>query len=402
MQFDFNGEQLSLREKVREFCLAEIAPVVRRMDEEKRISRGVIQGLADLRLLAMTVPPEYGGRDADPVTVGMVAEEIAKADISCGIPTFYLVEAAWGHILNRYGRDPLKEEVFPAVTRGDAFLGIAATEPSAGSDLARIRTVAQKKDGGYMLNGSKLHISGIREIKEEMPERGGYITLVKTDPTKGTRGMSLLYISFKDMKGITTALLEEWGRRGLSAGSFALKDVDVPEGCLIGEEDRGFYRLMEGFDYARAIIALVCCGSAMSALETAMEQIKKRSVFGQPVAKYEGVQFKLAEHWAKLDALRLLAYKALWMHGKNQAEGRFDRFEVTRACAESKMLAPVMAFEAINDAIQWYGGFGYTVNCTLELALKGVRSYFWAEGALEVLKVIVARELLGREFVAYR
>jgi acyl-CoA dehydrogenase len=114
------------------------------------------------------------------------------------------------------------------------------------------------------------------------------------------------------------------------------------------------------------------------------------------------VQLKLAEHWSKLDAVRLLAYKALWMHGKNQAEGRFDRFEVTRACAESKLLAPAMAFEAINDAIQWYGGSGYTVTCTLELALKGVRSYFWAEGALEVLKIIVARELLGREYVAYR
>jgi acyl-CoA dehydrogenase len=159
---------------------------------------------------------------------------------------------------------------------------------------------------------------------------------------------------------------------------------------------------MEGFDYARAIISLVCCGATMSALEYAMEYLKMREAFGQPIARFEGVQFKLAEHWAKLDALRLLGYKSLWMYRKEQQEDSFSRFEVTKSCAEAKMLAPAFAFNAINDAIQWFGAFGYTTECPLELALKGVRSYFWAEGSLEIMKIIVARELLGKKYVAYR
>jgi acyl-CoA dehydrogenase len=158
---------------------------------------------------------------------------------------------------------------------------------------------------------------------------------------------------------------------------------------------------MEGFDYARAIISIVCCGAAMSSLEQAMDYIKMRSAFGQPIGRFEGIQFKLSEHWARLDALRLLGYKALWAYGKEQDKS-YSRFEVTRLCAEAKMLAPKFAFEAINDAIQWFGAFGYTTECPLELALKGVRSYYWAEGSLEIMKIIVARELLGKEYVAYR
>jgi acyl-CoA dehydrogenase len=214
--------------------------------------------------------------------------------------------------------------------------------------------------------------------------------------------MSLFYIPLKGTKGITSTTFEDWGRRGISTGGFTLEDVQIPGDFLIGEQNRGFQLVMEGFDYARAIISVVCAGAAMSALEQAMEHLKQRRAFGQPIGRFEGIQFKLAEHWAKLDALRLLGYKALWMFGKEQSEGAYSRFEVTRHCAEAKLLAPRFAFEAINDAIQWFGAFGYTLDCPLELALKGVRSYYWAEGTLEILKIIVARELLGKEYVAYR
>jgi acyl-CoA dehydrogenase len=214
--------------------------------------------------------------------------------------------------------------------------------------------------------------------------------------------MSLLYIPIKNAKGITTTILEDWGRRGISTGGFAAKDVEVPEAYLLGEENRGFYIAMEGFDFARAVISVVCCGAAMSALEKAMEHLKLRTAFGQPIGRYEGIQFRLAEHWAKLSAVRLLGYKALWMYGKNQREGAYSRYATTTACAEAKLLAPAFAFEAINDAIQWFGAFGYTTDCPLELALRGVRSYFWAEGTLEIMKIIVARELLGKNYLAYR
>ena len=157
---------------------------------------------------------------------------------------------------------------------------------------------------------------------------------------------------------------------------------------------------MQGFDFARAIIAVVCCGVGMSCLEQAMERIKKRTAFGRPIARFQWVQFKLAEHWTRLEAQKLLAYKALWTFDRNRRDGAYNSREVTRLCAESKLLAPSIAFDAINDAIQWFGAYGYTVQCPLELALKGVRSYYWAEGALEIQRMIVGRELLGRDFAA--
>jgi len=402
MDFEFNDEQRMIQKTVREFCKKEIVPIVRKIDEDKKIPDDIIKALANMGLLGMTVSSDYGGIEADPITVGVVAEELARADISCAVPTFFLVQAVWGYVLNKFGREPAKKEILPKVTKGKAFLGIAATEPDAGSDLANMKTVAKKSGDKYIVNGEKMFISGVNEVMNQLPEGGGYVTLVKTDPAKGTRGMSLFYIPIKNKRGITHTILEDWGRRGISAGGFALENVEVPQDYLLGEENRGFHITMEGFDYARAIISIVCCGAAMSSLEYAMEYIKSRKAFGQPIGRFEGIQFKLSEHWAKLDAVRLLGYKALWMYGKEQTEKAFSRFEVTKLCAEAKLLAPIFAFEAINDAIQWFGAFGYTTDCPLELALKGVRSYFWAEGSSEILKIIISRELLGKDYVAYR
>jgi acyl-CoA dehydrogenase len=157
---------------------------------------------------------------------------------------------------------------------------------------------------------------------------------------------------------------------------------------------------MQGFDFARAIIALVCCGAAMAALDSGMEYVKQRRAFTQPIGRFEGIQFKLAEDYTRVDAARLLAYRATWMYDQEQRNKAFDRFEVTKAIAEAKMLAPVTAFEAINDVLQWFGAFGYTLDCPIEMALRGVRSYMLAEGSTEIMKIIVARELLGKEFTA--
>lgn len=402
MEFEFNDEQKMIKKTIREFGEKEIIPVVREMDKTCRIPDKIIKGMAELGILGMTFSKEYGGSEADPVTVGVVAEELARADIGCAIPTFFLVQCAWGYILDKYGTETIKREILPRVCAGNAFIGIAATEANAGSDLANIRTSGESKNGKYLISGEKHFISGINEINNQLSEGGGYVTVVKTAPEKGVKGMSLFYIPVKNVEGITVNLLEEWGRKGVSSGGFAMEQVELSRDNLIGEEGRGFYLAMEGFDYARAIISLVACGCALSCLEQAMSYIKTRQAFGQPLARFEGIQFRLAEHWTRLEAARLLGYKALWMYGKEQKEKMFSRFEVSKICAGAKLNAVPTAFDAINDAIQWFGAYGYTTDCPLELGLKGVRSYYWAEGALEIMKVIVGRELLGKEFIAYR
>jgi acyl-CoA dehydrogenase len=401
MDFTFTKEQDMIRKDIREFSENEIAPIASDIEEQGFIPPRIIKGMADIGVLCMTAKEKYGGIDSDAVTTGIVAEELARADLSCAIPTFYLVEASWGDILERFGTEEARMAILPDAAKGEAFIGIAATEPDVGSDLVNMSTVAKKTKDGYVLNGAKMFISGVREVMEQLPKGGGYVTLAKTDPKAGAKGISLFYIPLKGTEGVEPTAFEDWGRKGISAGGFMLSDVHIPKEYLIGKENRGFYIAMEGFDYARAIIACVCCGAAMSAMEQAMEYIKERKTFGQPIGRYQAVQMKLAEHWARIQSVRHLAYEALWTVDREIA-GKAKRFETTLKCAQAKLLAPQYAFEAINDALQWFGAFGYTTGCDLQLALKGVRSYYWAEGAREIMAIIVARELLGKEFVAYR
>lgn len=402
LDFTFTEEQELFRKTLREFCQKKIAPTLREMEEKKRIPMEVIRGMAELGLMGVTASPEFGGAGADPILAGIAGEEIGRADITCATAVFYLVPASWGHILNTYGTKETKREVFQSLCKGRSFLGIATTEPEIGSDLANMKTVAKRVGDEYVINGEKMYISGVREVVEQLEDGGGFLTLVKTAPEKGTKGMSFLYVPLRDTPGISPTILEEMGRRGISTGGFKMDNVRVPASNLVGEENRGFYIAMEGFDYARAIISVVCAGAAMSALEQGMEYIKQRKAFGQPIGRYEGIQFKLAEDYSKMDAVRLLGYRALWMLGKEIREKKYSRFEVSKAIAEAKMLSPQWAFETMNDVLQWYGAYGYTTECPIEAGLRGARSYMWAEGSNEIMKIIVARELLGKEFVAYR
>jgi acyl-CoA dehydrogenase len=360
----------------------------------------IIRGLAKMGLFGLAIPQEYGGSGADAISAGIVGEEIGRADLSCSTAVLYLVPVAWSYILSKYGSPEVKRQILPKIASGSSFLGIGTTEAGAGSDLASMAATAKRVGDEYVLNGEKMYVSGVREATEQMP--GGYLTLAKTNPTQGTRGMSFFYVPLNNTPGLSVSYLEEMGRRGMSAGGFLMKDVRVPIEYRLGEENKGFYQAMEGFDFARAIIAAVCCGATLACLEAGMEYVKQRKVFNQPIARFEGIQFKLAENYAKIDAIRLLTYRALWMLDQERQNKTFSRFEVSKAIAEAKMLAPVTGLEAIGDVLQWFGAFGYTLDCPIEMALRGIRSYLLAEGTPEIMKIIVARELLGKEYVAYR
>jgi acyl-CoA dehydrogenase len=214
--------------------------------------------------------------------------------------------------------------------------------------------------------------------------------------------MTLFYLPLKGVNGITTTFLEEMGRDGVSWGNMHIDNVRIPRHYVIGQENKGFYIVHEGYEFARCLVALVCVGAASKSLENAMTYMKSRKTFGSSIASHEGLQFPLAEDYIKIEAARLLAYKALWMYQGEQKAGRFQRFEVTKAIAMAKAVAPTWAFEAINDAMQWQGAFGYSKECPEQKALRGIRSFGFAEGTVEIMKLIVARELLGREHIAYR
>ncbi len=395
LDFTFSEEQDILRSSVREFCSREIAPKIKEMFNGRKIPDSVFKGLSRMNLLGMTVPEEYGGMGADAVTTGIVAEEIARADPTMSIPVLFLVDNAWAYLLSKYGTPELKEEVLPKVAKGDSLVGIASTEPNFGSDIGSMTSRADKKGSKYVLSGEKSFISLVRDIKER---GGGYITVAKTDTSGGTGGVSLFYMPYIEGKYDIT-YLEEMGREGSSWGAFRFHDIELEEKYILGKENMGFKLIHEGFEFARAMISVISAGAASKALDNGINYLRTRKAFGQPIGKYQGLQFQVADNVARIDAARILGYQSLWTYDQEQKHGKFTRFEVSKKVAEAKLLSTTWAFDAINDSLQWQGAFGYSKECPEEWALRGIRSFYLAEGSREIMKMIVARESLGRDFI---
>jgi acyl-CoA dehydrogenase len=397
MDFKFTEEQELFRESIRKFCEKKIAPIALEMEKTKEIPKEVIKGMSELGLLVCTASPDYGGAGLDAMSAGVIAEELARADPTGSICVFYLVQAAWGFVLNKYGTEEAKQEIFPKVTKGEGFLGIATTESNAGSDVAGSRTRIKRESDGYVVNGEKMYISGVREAVQG---GGGHLTIAHQTPELGTRGMTMFYLPLT-ADGITPTYLEELGREGISFGGFNIDNVKIPKYYLVGEENKGFYIVHEGYEYARGLIAVICASAGLKSLENGMAYIKERKCFGTPIGKFEEINFRLAEHYTKLSAVKDLAYRSLWTLDREQ-EGKATRFETSKAIAMAKMFASDWACDAINDVMQWQGAFGYTKECPDQAAWRAIRSFSLAEGTREIMKVIVARELLGREFIAYK
>ena len=399
MDFSFTEEQELFRKSVREFCEKKIAPKANEIDEKGEIPREVVEDMASFGILGITIPQEYGGSGADFITAAIATEEIARADISMATAVYYLVEAGWGFLMDRYGSKKAKEELLPDVTKGKTFLGIASTEAAGGSDVAAIATTMTKEGERLVVNGSKTFISGVREATKF---GGGYVTVVKTNPELAHKGLSLCYLPVKDIAGITTNVFKQMGREGISTGAIIIKNVEIPSHYLIGDWNKGFYYAMEGFNCARPLVAAACIGAAGKALESGIEYIKERRVFGSPLAKFEGMQFQVAEDYAKLESARLLVYKAAWMLDQMYTKNRFSHKEINKAVASAKLIAPTVAFDIIKDVLIWHGAYGYTKEAGLEKGLRGVASYIMgAEGAQNIMKIIISRELLGKEFAPY-
>ncbi|MHA1581676.1 MAG: acyl-CoA dehydrogenase family protein [Candidatus Baldrarchaeia archaeon] len=401
MDFSFTEEQELFRQAVREWCEKNLSlEKVREMDEKEEMSMDVIKGMADLGLLLMTVPEEHGGTGSDWVTACIAAEELAYADISIAVPVFFLVEASWGYVIDRYCSEEVREKYIKKAIRGEAFVGIATTEPGGGSDIASVKTTAKKEGDEWVINGEKIYISGTEEAKKM---GGGYFIIARTDPKLGHRGMTAFFLPI-DAPGVEiTKRYEDMGRMGISTGGFVMNDVRLSDEYVLGEVNKGFYYTMEGFDLARLLIGATSVGATQRALEIGMDYTKQRILFGRPLAKFEGIQFEMADLWARNEALRSLVYRAAWMVNEKYSTGRFGPLEVSKLISAVKLLGPPLAFRTFEKAMIWLGAYGYTKECPLEMGLRGIMSYcVGAEGGLNIQRIIIARELLGREYVPYK
>ncbi|MGA8537776.1 MAG: acyl-CoA dehydrogenase family protein [Thermoplasmata archaeon] len=396
MDFRLTDEEEAFQAAVRRFGDKVLRPNERRIDAEGRIPDEVLAEMAHLGLLAMPVPTEYGGIGASATLTELAAEEVGRGDFSMATAVFFLLEAGWGYILAAHGTEAAKQEVLPPVCAGKAFLGIATTEPTGGSDLANMRTTSRAMEGGFSLRGEKAFVSGVEEAKRL---GGGHLTLSKA----AEGGFRFTYVPTRST-GITTQKFENLGRMGISTGALTYQDVQVPSKYLLGADGKGLDIAMEGFSVARTFVSAACIGAAERALETGMAYIRERQVFGQPLGKFEGIQFELVDLWTQVEAVKWQCRRTAWLLDTYTLKGdNSHRSEVNRAVASVKLTAPQISFECVKRVMMWFGAAGYTKDVGLELGFRGIMSYLvGAEGGLNIMRIILGRELLGKEFIPYK
>jgi cyclohexanecarboxyl-CoA dehydrogenase len=333
---------------------------------------------------------EYGGVDADFVMVGIAMEETARGDFSC---TYGIQLAALaGEILGKNGDPDVCRQWLPRVASGETAMALALTEPSAGSDAAALQCRARRDGDDWIITGEKSGISlgmaahaAILFARSEAGEPSGR-------KRSSAKGVSAFLVPL-DAPGVARSALRDMGSHAVGRAVLSFDGVRVPGSHLIGAEGSGFQQVMRGFDYNRVAIALACLGIAQVSLEETMTYVRERTTFGKPLATYEGVTFPLAEAATQLEAARLFSYRALWLADRGQPH--------TKEAAMVKWWAPKIARETIHQCLLLHGHYGYTDELPFEQRLRDVIGLEIGDGSAEIMKIIVARELMGRETLPY-
>ncbi|MDT7865875.1 MAG: acyl-CoA dehydrogenase family protein [Desulfurococcales archaeon] len=406
MDFSFSREEELFREAVRGFLSKRLSPIWESIDESGLIPVELIRDMGSQGFFAIPVPEEYGGQGGTFTLAVIAAEEVGYHDPSMATAVYTLLNNAWPYILYLYGSENVKLEILPLVGSGRAFFGIASTEPQGGSDVAGLRASATRGDGYYSLWGEKIYISGVREALEQL-DTGGWLLLARTGRLEDRhRGLTAFaFIARRNgrlVEGLEYSMLKTIGRHGISTGVLTLKGARTPLDTVVGGEGRGFYVAMEGFNVARIMVAAANLGVARWALEEAVKWSRERVLFERPIASFQAVSFPLAELAVELEAARLLVYKSAWMADRIYArrEPGLKPGDLAFYAAASKMKAVEVAFKILETAMKTLGALSYTKESKVNRGLLGVLSYLvGAEGAQNIMRYIVARELIGKDYV---
>jgi cyclohexanecarboxyl-CoA dehydrogenase len=383
MDFAFTPEQEELVRTLRAFARRELAPRSAHWDKTGEFPWDAWRQMGELGLFGLRTAAEYGGQEADLVTTGLAIEEVARGDFAC---TYGLQLAALaGEIIGKNGTEEVRRRWLPPMVRGESVIAIALTEPTVGSDAANLACRAVREGDEYVLTGEKSGISLGMVADAAM-------VFAKTDPAAKARGVTAFLVPL-DLPGVSRQRLTDMGTRAVGRAVLSFDHVRIPATHRLGPEGAGFYQVMRGFDFNRVLIALACLGVAQVSLEETMAYVKERRAFGRPLAQFEGVSFPIAEAATHIEACRLLCYRALWQADRGQPH--------TKESAMVKWWGPRLAVEVIHQCLLLHGHYGYTDELPFEQRLRDVIGLEIGDGTAEVMKVIVARELMGREALPY-
>ncbi len=395
----FSEEHVKLRNRVREFAEGEIAPVARRLDEESRFPWDNVRRMADMGLLGVNVPREYGGMDLDYTSYTIVVEELARVDASHSI-TVSAHSTLGLSPIEAFGTEAQKRRYLPLLASGRVLGGFGLTEPGAGSDAGATRTVAVRENGGYRLNGSKIFIThaGVGEI---------FVVTAVTDRSKGPKGISSFIVTKPTVDpeeaervgvghaaelepytaGIRSGRKEDkMGWRASDTRELFLEDAWVPEENRLGQEGEGFINFMKTLDAGRIGVGALALGIAQGAFDHALAHLRGLGV-GRRASEHQAAQFALADMATELEAARHMVYHAAWLKERKRP--------FSRAAAMAKLYASELAMRATTRAVQLLGPDGLSSDHPVERMMRDAKVCEIGEGTSEVQRLVIARSFLG-------
>ena len=379
MNFDLTEEQKTIKQMARAFALEHVAPIAAEIDEKIRFPKETIEKAGEIGFMGLPFPKEWGGYGTDYISYVIAIEEISKVCGATGvIIQTHCALCSWP--IWQYGTEAQKKKYLPDLLSGRKLGAFGLTEPNAGSDAAGIETTAVDMGDHYLINGSKIFISG-----------GGladvYVVMAMTDKEKGTRGISA-FILQKGMKGFTSPKKAvKMGIRGSIAAELAFSDVRIPKENLLGELGKGFKVAMSSLDVGRLGIAAQAIGIAQGAFEQTVKYMKTRRQFGKSLSQFQALQFEMAEMETRIDAGRLLLYRA--------ADKRQKGLPSTVEAAKAKLYCSETAMYVTTKAVQFHGGYGYTTDYPVERMMRDAKITEIYEGTSEVMKMVISGSIFN-------
>ncbi|HOQ79816.1 MAG TPA: acyl-CoA dehydrogenase [Candidatus Cloacimonadota bacterium] len=362
----------------RDFSINEVKPIAQEVDEEERFPSETVQKMGKYGIMGIPFPKEYGGQDADILTYVMAVEELSKVCGTTGVVLSAHTSLCSAPIFE-FGTPEQKAKYLPKLNSGEHIGAFGLTEPNAGTDASAQQTIAEKKEDHYLINGTKIFITnaGVADI---------FIVMAMTDKKAGTRGISA-FILEKGMPGFSIGKHElKMGIRGSSTCELIFENVKVPLENLLGQEGKGFGLAMKTLDGGRIGIAAQALGIAQGAIDETVHYVKDRRQFGKPISAFRNTQFQLADMQTKVDAARLLVYKAAFLKENKQP--------YSVEAAQAKLFASEVAMEVTTKAVQLFGGYGYTREYPVERMMRDAKITEIYEGTSEVQKMVISAAML--------
>ncbi|MCU5067163.1 MULTISPECIES: acyl-CoA dehydrogenase AcdA [Bacillus cereus group] len=377
MHFKLSEEHEMIRKMVRDFAKNEVAPTAAERDEEERFDRALFDQMAELGLTGIPWPEEYGGIGSDYLAYVIAIEELSRVCASTGV-TLSAHTSLAGWPIFKFGTEEQKQTFLRPMAEGKKIGAYGLTEPGSGSDAGGMKTIAKRNGDHYVLNGSKIFITngGIADI---------YVVFALTDPESKQRGTSAFIVE-SDTPGFSVGKKEsKLGIRSSPTTEIMFEDCRIPVENLLGEEGQGFKIAMQTLDGGRNGIAAQAVGIAQGALDASVEYARERHQFGKPIAVQQGIGFKLADMATDVEAARLLTYQAAWLESEGLPYGKES--------AMSKVFAGDAAMKVTTEAVQVFGGYGYTKDYPVERYMRDAKITQIYEGTQEIQRLVISRML---------